>query len=127
MKMQKSLRILLLPILLASGSTSWGQSPILPPTNVNGNPTTVTISSSVNGTAVVSSYERGATVTNPAGGGAVCLARMRDNCANFTTRCPIYITAGNGFDFFQTDGWNGQVCARLASGSTPIVLEIQQW
>ena len=91
--------------------------------------TTVTITESTSGTQIVASIGGGVTVTNPAGGGVIYVARIEGDCATvLTAPRGVAISAGNGYDFIpKTDGWSGQLCSCLASGSTDITASVNSW
>lgn len=92
--------------------------------------TTVSVNSSSAGLQIVSSINGGVVVTLPSNAAvAVWFAREEDTCSSVLTAVRgIRVTPGNGYEFIpRQDGWTGQICALLESGSTAVTVSVNSW
>lgn len=100
------------------------------PAFAQGTVSTVSVTSSTQGTEVVARKGNGGVIVTVPSDAAVAVyfARFTGDCADMTTRAGVRITAGNGFEFLPLeDRYGGAICAILESGSVPVTVEVNQW
>lgn len=90
---------------------------------------TVSVTSSSAGTQVCDFIDDSCFVQVPSAAAVpVCFAPVNDGTAcsaGLTSAVGKCITAGNAWDFLpREDGWTGQVCAILQSGSTAVSVSV---
>ena len=90
--------------------------------------TTVSVTSSTAGTQIVANIGAGTVVTVPSGSGAVWFAKTNGTCSTTLTSPIGYrVSGGNGWDFLASeDGYSGQLCGILESGSTAVSVSVNK-
>ncbi|MDP3794205.1 MAG: hypothetical protein Q8R07_05680 [Candidatus Uhrbacteria bacterium] len=91
---------------------------------------TVTVDSSTVGVLIVANVGGGCTVTVPIGEDVpVYVARLNGTCStDLTAPRGVRIALGGSYDFKPaTDGWSGQLCAILESGSNAVIVSTNCW
>ena len=92
--------------------------------------TTVSVDSSTVGVVIKSSIGGGCTVTVPIGEDVpVYVARLDGTCSTaLVANRGVRIALGGSYDFKpMTDGWAGQLCGLLESGSAAVIVSVNCW
>ena len=104
-------------------------SPALAQVNKGAAASAVSVTSSSAGTQLVSGISEGTTVMVPASAAvAIWVTRLNGTCSTDLTAIQgIRIKPGDGYEFTPRDGWYGQLCGILESGSTAVSAKVNSW